>query len=323
MGYTRKNSGQKALHSFRIPCHFLFIFTFIFLLFSCITQPQTVNTGTYIPKGWTAPKAAATAAELAPIWERYAQSIEYFAGQVEKPRMNIWALKVDLTDPDIEIVINEQGWEKGVVSSTTVPHFVEFRSLVAGINANPFSPVSSKEGELRTVTGLAMSDGIEISPADDRYDTLLIYDDGLAAIVNQLYLPYPQFIRQAVSGFHMVLGNGEVPEALLENKDREIRSAVGLNIMGDELYMVAVGGGGATLADLGLILKQLGAVTGLNLDGGGSTQLALRWPDGKVDNINKGGNRAVAICLGIRLRNSSFTGLEAEEEEPAETPATE
>jgi hypothetical protein len=276
-----------------------------------------VDTGTYIPPGWSAPRAE-TAAELVPEWVRYARGIEYFAGQIQKPGMNVWALKVDLADPDIEIVINEPGWEKGYISSTTVSHFVEFRSLVAGINANPFSPVSNKDGEMRIITGFAMSDGIEISTTDDRYDTLLIYDDGLAAIVNQLYLPYPQFIRHAVGGFHMVLGNGEVPEALIGSKDRELRSAVGVNIMGDILYLVAVGGGGATLADLGRILKQLGANDGLNLDGGGSTQLALRWPDGRVGNINKGSGRAVAVCLGIRLRNSNFFETETAPEEPVD-----
>jgi len=223
---------------------------------------------------------------------------------------------VDLTHPDIEIVINEPGWDTGSIYSTTVSRFVEIRDLVAGINANPFDPVSTKEGEARFITGLAINSGVEISAANDYYDALLIYDDGLGAIVNQGYLPNPEFIRHAVGGFNIVLANDEVPMELEGSRDRDSRSAVGLNILGDTLYLLAAEGSGTTLEELGIILRQLGASNGLNLDGGGSTQLALRWPDGKVATINKSSKRAVAVCLGIRLKK---TEPEFEDEIETET----
>jgi hypothetical protein len=55
-----------------------------------------------------------------------------------------------------------------------------------------------------------------------------------------------------------------------------------------------------------MVLRALGAGEGINLDGGGSTALALRYPDGKVRVANipihggiPGTERAVAGCLGI------------------------
>jgi exopolysaccharide biosynthesis protein len=88
--------------------------------------------------------------------------------------------------------------------------------------------------------------------------------------------------------------------------------------MGDTLYLLTVEGSGATLEELGIILRQLGANSGLNLDGGGSTQLALRWPDGKVATINKGSSRAVAVCLGIRLKKPEPELEDEIETEPEE-----
>jgi hypothetical protein len=316
MDFNKRHFDQ-AVPSFRIGFFSLLFSVFVFLLFSCASVPLDVETN--IPKGWTAPKAAA-AEELIPGWEPYARGIEYFAGQIRSPKVKLWALKVDLTHPDIEIVINEPGWDLGYVYSTTVSRFVEFRDLVAGINANPFDPVSSKEGEPRVITGLAITNGVGISMADENFDALLIYDDGLGAIVNQGYLPNPEFIRHAVGGFHIVLADDAVPEELEGSRDRDSRSAVGLNILGDTLYFLTVEGSGATMEELGVILRQLGASNGLNLDGGGSTQMALRWPDGKVAAINTGSKRAVAVCLGIRLKKTepefdAETEIEPEPEE--------
>jgi hypothetical protein len=278
------------------------IFGLFFL--SCASVPQDGET--YIPKGWTV-SGAVSAEELVPEWVPYARGIEYFAGQVRSPKLELWALRVDLASPDIEIVINDPELEEGYIYSTTVSLFVETHQLAAGINANPFSPVSQKLGEPRLITGITINDGVTISEPDSRYDTLLIYDDGLGAIASQNNLPEPEFIRHAVGGFNKVLENGEVPEELWGAKERHPRSAVGLNDMGDILYVLAIDGRrpgsvGPTLEELGIILRRMGASSGLNLDGGGSTQLALRWPNGKVRTINKGSDRAVATCLGIRLR---------------------
>jgi hypothetical protein len=178
----KRHGIQNPFLMVRILYRSLLLCILVFSFFSCASIPQ--DTETYVPEGWTAPKAPSPK-ELVPEWESYSRDIEYFAGQTSSPKLELWALKVDLTHPDIEIVINEPGWKKGYIYSSTVSHFVETRGLVAGINANPFSPVSNTEEEARAIIGLAISNGVEISEPDNRYDALLIYDDSLGAIVSQ------------------------------------------------------------------------------------------------------------------------------------------
>ncbi|MDR1637367.1 MAG: phosphodiester glycosidase family protein, partial [Treponema sp.] len=92
---------------------------------------------------------------------------------------------------------------------------------------------------------------------------------------------------------------------------RSARSAAGLSGGGKILYLLAIdgkrpGSPGATEAETALILKRLGAAEGINLDGGGSSALALRFPGGETRLVNTpvhqiipGRERAVAVCLGI------------------------
>ena len=61
-----------------------------------------------------------------------------------------------------------------------------------------------------------------------------------------------------------------------------------------------------------MLLRALGAHDGINLDGGGSSSLALRYPDGKVRVANTpvhggvpGRERAVAGCIGVYTINPS------------------
>jgi exopolysaccharide biosynthesis protein len=63
---------------------------------------------------------------------------------------------------------------------------------------------------------------------------------------------------------------------------------------------------GATEVETALLLRALGSADGINFDGGGSSAMALRYPDGKVRTVNTpvhggvaGSERAVAGCLGI------------------------
>jgi exopolysaccharide biosynthesis protein len=208
---------------------------------------------------------------------------------------------------------------------------------MAGINTVPFEPSSAREGEERTVVGLGVSDGRLIAPPAPRFDALVFYRDGRAAIVAQWELQtadsedspgkaLPPGILHAVGGFHCVLRDGELTERARRKSPRYARSAAGLSENGGVLYLVAINGGrlmnrGATEAETALILKQLGAQDALNLDGGGSSALVLRFPNGGTDGsadgtadgaangvtiLNTpvhaglpGRERAVALCLGI------------------------
>jgi exopolysaccharide biosynthesis protein len=223
-----------------------------------------------------------------------------------------------LTEPALELVVNGAGPGGGIIPSTTISGFVRDYDCIAGINTNPFSPVSAKVGEDRTITGITVSGGIPVADPRPPYDALVFYHDGRAAIVEQAALVGElDHIRHAVGGFYRVLQEGAVTErTLARSTARHPRSAAGLSADGKTLFLLVIDGRrpgsiGATEEEIGLILRQLGASEGLNFDGGGSTALSLRYPDGKVRPVNTpihhgipGRERAVATCLGLRLRGT-------------------
>jgi exopolysaccharide biosynthesis protein len=229
---------------------------------------------------------------------------------------------VDLGNPGIEFVVNgdtTDGMEgQGIIPSTTISGFVRDYDCIAGINTNPFAPVSAVVGEARTISGITVADGFLAAPPHPHFDALVLYKDGSAAIVNQADLDAEALasIRNAVGGFFVVLRNGAIPERVLAQGGhgaQHPRSAAGLSADGKTLYLLVIDGRrpgsvGATEEEIGIILKRLGADDGLNFDGGGSTALVLRYPDGQVRPVNTpihglfplGKERAVATCLGIR-----------------------
>ncbi|MDR2158604.1 MAG: phosphodiester glycosidase family protein [Treponema sp.] len=265
------------------------------------------------------PEEAASIEAVVPCWQplEAGSPIEYFAGRVLEPSLEFRALRINLEDPRLRIVVGAGAADPslktpGTVSSVYVRSFVESSGCVAGINANPFDPVSAVKGERRTVAGIAVSDGVVLAPPCADYDALVFYRDGRAAVISQGEIGDLGLIENAVGGFRMVLRQG-IPAGAAPGKNppRHPRSAAGLSAGGRTLYLLCVdgrrpGSAGATEAELGLLLQRFGAFDGLNFDGGGSSALALRFRDGKVRNLNipihggiPGWERAVAICLGL------------------------
>jgi hypothetical protein len=260
--------------------------------------------------------------EVRPQWRPFAEDLagglEYLAGKIVKPRLEFRALRVDLFEPALRIVVysgpEDGGGER--ILSTWVSGFVRRYGLLAGINASPFAPASGKEGEPRTITGLLVKEGVLVSPPVPRYDALVFYSGGGAAILNQGNLGNRD-IQNAVGGFYRILREGRFAERLVLAEGRPAprhpRSAAGLSAEGRYLYLLVIDGRrpgsiGATEAETALILRQLGAVEGINLDGGGSSSLALRFPNGRVRPVNvpihggfPGRERGVTGCLGIGL----------------------
>jgi exopolysaccharide biosynthesis protein len=164
--------------------------------------------------------------------------------------------------------------------------------------------------------GITVAEGVLVSPPNPRFDALVFYYGGGTAVLNQGDLGDLAKIQNAVGGFHCILKKNRLTERALKSAGtrsapRYPRSAAGFSAGGKFLYLLVIDGQragsiGATEAETGLLLRQLGAAEGINLDGGGSSALALRYRDGKVRTVNipthagiPGWERAVASCLGI------------------------
>ena len=281
------------------------VFLFIFLFLSCGTFYRVHGIEIISPE-WLPLNA-----EI--------KGLDYFAGKIISPKLEFHALRVDLFDPQLEIFIAAGGLtEDGnaatssskTFSSIKTSTFVRINGLLAGINALPFEPSSSREGEARTNIGVVISNGLMLSNPHPKFDALVFYSDKSAAIIPQSEIS-PGLIENAVGGFYSILKDGK-PLQRSETEERHPRSAAGISDEGRFLYLLAVDGRqagsiGSTESETALILKALGAYDGINFDGGGSSTLALLYPDGKIRAANTpvhggipGRERAVAGCLGIR-----------------------
>ena len=261
---------------------------------SCATYPQTES----FPSIET----------LRPYWQFYAEGIEYFNGRLVSPQIEFYAFRIDLSKQNIKIVVSA-GDQNG--NSTRVSSFVRDNNLALGINALPFDIVSGTEGRSIRNMGLVISEGRLLSRGNLNYDAIVFYKDGGAAIVSQSSINSSSIenIHNAVGGFHKILSGGLPAERTLGSTARHPRSAVGISA--GYLYMVVIDGRrtasiGATEYETALLLRSLGASDALNLDGGGSSALAMRDINGNVRTVNTpvhngipGLERAVAGCLGI------------------------
>jgi hypothetical protein len=257
-----------------------------------------------------APAVFGTIDGIVPQWTPYAQEfgggLALFAGKVAGPRLEFWALRADLREPGLSIVVSGPApvngeFRENHIPAESVSSFVERRRCAAGINAAPFSPVSAAPGEDRFIDGITVSNGVLVSRPNPRFDALVFYSGGAsapaprkkAAIVSQRELADAleqgsglDGIENAAGGFQTVLLGGRPVKRALDQDaggkaPRHPRSAAGLSPDGNILYLLAVDGRrpasvGVTEAELARILERLGAYDGLNFDGGGSTALVLR-----------------------------------------------
>ncbi|MDR0443624.1 MAG: phosphodiester glycosidase family protein [Treponema sp.] len=247
---------------------------------------------------------------VTPEWYPLSAGVDYLHGRIEKTPLEFWALRVDLSAPGMQIVVKGGGGAGKNTMSAKVSSFVRDNDLIAGINAVPFDVSTAEEGRPIKNVGIVISGGELIAPANPNYDALVICG-AEAAIVRQAEIKSIENIDNAVGGFHQILKAGEPASRTLNREDRHPRSAAGVSSDGKCLYLLVIDGrrrdsAGGTENETAVLLRSLGSWDGINLDGGGSSALALRYPDGKIRAVNNpvhggipGTERAVAGCLGI------------------------
>jgi len=254
--------------------------------------------------------------KIEPVWQKLAEGVEYFQGKVIYPKLDFHAIRIDLLQPNLQIVVSAGTLDNdGKTLSSRVTSFVRNFDLITGINAVPFDRSSSAEGLPIQNMGIVISNGLILSTANPGYDALVFYSDGTASIINQSQISGVENIINAVGGFFQILTDGQPSERTFNSESRHPRSAAGLSMLeetGSYLYLLVIDGRrsgsiGATENETALILKQLGSLDGINFDGGGSSTLVIRSSDNKIRAANTpihggihGRERAVAGCLGIR-----------------------
>lgn len=96
----------------------------------------------------------------------------------------------------------------------------------------------------------------------------------------QTYQQVKGELQQALGGRNILVANGKVKDTTAIGSDNEPRTAVGIKADGTVFFVVIDGrqtpiSSGLSMTDLAKLMIERGAVTALNLDGGGSSTLLL------------------------------------------------
>ncbi|MGD1865322.1 MAG: phosphodiester glycosidase family protein [Phormidesmis sp.] len=260
------------------------------------------------------------------------QGITYSRHVETAPRPQvIHILEIDLTAPGLkpfstpsyeETQTRKPQTENRRTQAQRTSDFLQTHQLQLAVNANFFYPFKEiapwnygpRSGTPTSLVGVAISNSEIISQPHPRYSALCLWD-GRAEIVWEQ--PCPTGTEQGVSGQPLWLKEGSPPEAMafvadkLKSKRAYPLTIAALNAEGTRLWLLLSDGKqplyseGTTIKEASERLKALGAVTAVQLDGGGSTTLAIEV-EGRPQVINAvihakvpGLERPVANHLGF------------------------
>jgi len=234
--------------------------------------------------------------------------------------MIIHVLTVDTKSKGISFLITPPDSQSArPLNALTTTQFLEKFHLQLAVNGDRFSPWWSHNpadyyphvGDPVTPFGFSASKGDvywigEIGEDGGTPPTLYISRANALSFNNR-----PNNIYSAISGERMLVEHGKIVSDL-NDKERDPRTAMGINRNGRYLYILIVDGRqpfyseGATFRELAELLKQQGAYFAMAMDGGGSSTMVIEGEDGlpeimnsPIDNYIPGRERPVGNHLGI------------------------
>ena len=157
-------------------------------------------------------------------------------------------------------------------------------------------------------------DPFDISQTGDSYvlavrnENLNHFEAGDRVDLQLQTVPDVDGIKFAIGGGSIILKNGELSLTNIVNKGNEPRTGIGVNQDESELILVTIDGRDASFKGVsqemfGAILRDLGAYNAINLDGGGSTTMAIKPADEDkslvVNKPSDGGERSVVNAVGV------------------------
>lgn len=263
-------------------------------------------------------------------WEPLFKGIDHSVGtNLPSPgglphRMVIHTLRVDLTDPDIQLRTTPRAQDylpdAHETGGLTVSDFLVTNHLQVAINANRFEPGEYylPAGTAMDISGLAIDQGIVVSEEETREDaaTMLFNAKNQASIIYTNWPANPVGdAYTAISGTYPILINGnDISRNYVSLRDPlhdpNPRTLFGLSADRRYLYLMTIDGrqpgysDGAYDYEAAEWLILVGAADGINVDGGGSTTLVIEDSTGFPLRLNQ--SSAVADSGHERTVGSHF-----------------
>lgn len=231
--------------------------------------------------------------------------------------IHIITVDVDPSTTSIFVTPPDSGINRHFKARTTSEAVEEFDLLFA-VNGSPFEPFHSKHaldfyprsGDPVDAQGHCAANGSYYSQTYDELP-VLAWENNQATVTFQ-----PTASADwAISGKHMLISNGQIQIAPVKSTDgeRHPRTAVGFNQANERWWFVVIDGRqedyslGLTVKELAVLMLELGAWEAINLDGGGSSAMAVKIA-GKPTLMNAPFHtripvreRPVANHLGIKI----------------------
>ncbi len=230
----------------------------------------------------------------------------------ESPRpLSYYVAIIDPATPGIEFSVTPDNGRlpRETTLQPTLAFLDESQAQLA-INANFFSPFPSVDA-YSSVGGLAGSDGVVYSVFEGPYDFgLNIGADNVASIVHREPAdPRGNTTAEGIVPFNAVGAREQILTDGMNTADwpeLHPRSAAGVTETG-ELVLVAVDGRqeaiseGVTTTELADIMREFSVTDAINLDGGGSSTLAISDPRPRLHNVpsSLATERAVGNSLAV------------------------
>jgi hypothetical protein len=218
-------------------------------------------------------------------------------------RSVVYTLRVDLTDPDIQLLTTPRianNYIPGVreIGGLTVSDFLKTNRVQAAINANFFSErlYYLPPGTPMDLYGLAVSQGVVVSEQDGpAHAATITFDANNRPMVIHTNWPATstEGVYTAVTGNYPLVIAGKNVAPRTGRLENEPRTAFGISQDRRYLYLVAIDGrqpgysDGAYDYETAGWLLLLGAYDGVNMDGGGSTTLVIEDSTGAPLRLNK------------------------------------
>ncbi|MGQ9489707.1 MAG: phosphodiester glycosidase family protein [Anaerolineae bacterium] len=231
----------------------------------------------------------------------------------------VHVLTVDLRTANVQFLVTSPRQEGQPLCTQTTSSFLQQNGLHVAINGDGFSYLASSSypphqycpygGEPVIPNGYAASRR-KIYSEGNRTQPILFINQN-----NVLSFNTPRgAIYNAISGDRMLVQEGK-PVSQLPVSTKAPRTAVGIGQNGRTVIMMVVDGHqpgyseGVTLAELANLMIEFGSREAMNLDGGSSSTMVIRRPDGKsrvvnspIDRLIPGRERPVANHLGMWIR---------------------
>lgn len=145
-------------------------------------------------------------------------------------------------------------------------------------------------------------------------DTLLALSKDQEISVSLEFVDFWKDVKFAIAGNHILVQNGEAQS--ISGSERAPRTVVGIKEDGKVIFFTIDGrisghSVGSTFNQTAKMLRDLGCVSAMNLDGGGSTTFVLRYlGDMNAQTINRPSDRADrAVANGALLVNTAPQGI--------------